>query len=354
MFCRRCGNKNDDNAVFCTECGTRINPEPLENSVPKVEVEIKEGKITTNEGVRHKCPSCGELLKSFETVCPACNHEIRGRTATNAIQLFFEKISLETNEKIRIELIKLFPVPNNREDIIEFMLLASSNFDARYYATNKATDSISGAWLSKIDQCYKKGKIMFSEAGDISAIESIYNEVHNKTENEKKTKVLMTFVGIVLIVGSLILMVYIGESNSALSYIFMASLVIGIVILVKGLRKNKTNTQLEEEKTAKLNNKGYGNNQYYETNNQTQAGQQNSSKPLKYSVFNSSGRVVNKNIYLFLAITLGWAGAHRYYAGQRSSGLLYTFTLGLFGFGWIIDISKGLLQKPDTRGNIIV
>lgn len=354
MFCRNCGNKNDDSAVFCTECGTRVNPEPHEKRVPKVEIKVKEGRNTTYEGELHKCPSCGEVLKSFETFCPSCNYEIRGRIATNAIQVFYEKISSETNEKTRIELIKMFPIPNNREDIIEFMLLASSNFDARYYATNKATDSVSGAWLSKIDQCYQKGKIMFAEAGDLIAIESIYNEVHNKTKNEKKTKVLMTFVGIALIVVSLILMISIGESDSALSYIFMASLMIGIVVLVKGLKKNKTNAQQEEERIAKQSKKGYNINQYYETNHQTEAGQQIASKPLKHSVFASSGRVVNKNIYLFLAITLGWAGAHRRYSGQRSSALLYMFTFGLLGIGWIIDISKGLSQKPDTRGNIIV
>lgn len=36
----------------------------------------------------------------------------------------------------------------------------------------------------------------------------------------------------------------------------------------------------------------------------------------------------------------GWFGLHQYYVGNIGKGLLYTFTFGLFGFGWIIDLIK--------------
>ena len=39
-------------------------------------------------------------------------------------------------------------IPNTKEDIFEFMLLASSNFDAFYYATHLHVEDISDAWLS--------------------------------------------------------------------------------------------------------------------------------------------------------------------------------------------------------------
>ena len=35
---------------------------------------------------------------------------------------------------------------------------------------------------------------------------------------------------------------------------------------------------------------------------------------------------------------LGWLGAHRFYLGKWVTGLLYLFTLGLFGFGWLYDL----------------
>jgi hypothetical protein len=39
-----------------------------------------------------------------------------------------------------------------------------------------------------------------------------------------------------------------------------------------------------------------------------------------------------------LWLTLGWAGAHRFYAGRWVTGLLYACSFGLFGLGWAADM----------------
>lgn len=54
----------------------------------------------------------------------------------------------------------------------------------------------------------------------------------------------------------------------------------------------------------------------------------------------------NKWVALALCIFLGWLGIHRYYEGKIVTGLLYTFTFGLFGIGWFIDIIL-LILKPN-------
>lgn len=41
---------------------------------------------------------------------------------------------------------------------------------------------------------------------------------------------------------------------------------------------------------------------------------------------------------LLLAIFLGYWGVHRFYAGKVGTGLLWIFTFGMFGIGYIIDI----------------
>jgi TM2 domain-containing membrane protein YozV len=46
----------------------------------------------------------------------------------------------------------------------------------------------------------------------------------------------------------------------------------------------------------------------------------------------------SKNMALILAIFLGYLGVHRFYVGKIGTGLLYFFTGGLYGVGWILDI----------------
>lgn len=46
----------------------------------------------------------------------------------------------------------------------------------------------------------------------------------------------------------------------------------------------------------------------------------------------------SKTAALLLCIFLGGFGIHRFYAGKIGTGILYLFTAGLFGFGWLIDI----------------
>ncbi|MBE6884479.1 MAG: TM2 domain-containing protein [Ruminococcaceae bacterium] len=54
----------------------------------------------------------------------------------------------------------------------------------------------------------------------------------------------------------------------------------------------------------------------------------------------------NKWVAFLLCFLLGFFGAHKFYEGKTGMGLLYLFTAGLFGFGWIIDTIV-LLFKPN-------
>ncbi len=173
-FCRNCGKELDDGARFCRYCGT-----------PKVDGTERK---TVNDGELHKCPNCGEVLKAFETVCPACGVELRGTKSSSAVNQLAEKIEKAADEKQRIIIIKSFIVPNTREDIFEFMLLAASNFDAEYYASHLYVEDISDAWLAKVEQCYQKARFALENSEDMKKIQDIYDKIILDCEKSKKTE----------------------------------------------------------------------------------------------------------------------------------------------------------------------
>ncbi|MBR4086092.1 MAG: TM2 domain-containing protein [Lachnospiraceae bacterium] len=58
------------------------------------------------------------------------------------------------------------------------------------------------------------------------------------------------------------------------------------------------------------------------------------------------GRMKDKWVAFFLCVLFGYFGAHKFYEGRIGTGVLYLFTVGLFGIGWIIDCIS-LLLKPN-------
>ncbi len=58
------------------------------------------------------------------------------------------------------------------------------------------------------------------------------------------------------------------------------------------------------------------------------------------------GKWVNKWVAFLLCFFLGYFGAHKFYEGKIGMGILYLFTLGLFGIGWVVDTIR-ILLKPN-------
>ncbi|MBD5112851.1 MAG: TM2 domain-containing protein [Ruminococcaceae bacterium] len=58
------------------------------------------------------------------------------------------------------------------------------------------------------------------------------------------------------------------------------------------------------------------------------------------------GTPKDKWVAFILCFFLGVVGAHRFYEGKVGTGLLYFFTGGLLGIGWLVDLII-LLTKPN-------
>lgn len=173
-FCINCGRELAEGAKFCANCGKAVNNNSSNNQ-----------RKATYDGEIHKCPNCGEVLNAFVPKCPACGYELRGTSATNSIEELYKNIQNSKNDNEVIRLIKMFPVPNNKEDIFEFMVLASSNFDEEYYMMHRGEDSIADAWFSKIEQCHKKAKLSL-DSEDMLKINEIYDAINDRIADAKK------------------------------------------------------------------------------------------------------------------------------------------------------------------------
>lgn len=163
--CSNCGTLLRSVDKFCPECGL---PTGIKSNTQRKQV---------FEGTLHKCPHCGEAIQSFSNNCPSCGFEFRDVRPTFSVKEFERQLhSLDTKrspdnstqiDQQIINLIQSFSIPNAKEDIIDFMILASSNIVGDDY---KST-----AWMSKMEQSYQKASFLFGKDPNFAEISKIYN-----------------------------------------------------------------------------------------------------------------------------------------------------------------------------------
>lgn len=79
----------------------------------------------------HKCPQCGTELEAFVTRCPSCGAEIAVERASSVKELERKLAGLKSvgnskaDKTLRRDIISTFPVPNTREDLLEFLTMAA-------------------------------------------------------------------------------------------------------------------------------------------------------------------------------------------------------------------------------------
>lgn len=224
-FCVNCGNKLPEGAKFCNSCGSKVNS----LNTGKRE-NVFDGKI-------HKCPRCGETLNSFTPKCPTCSHELRTVDATGSIIKFYEDLNNTTSIEQKDYLIRNFPIPNTKEDIIEFMILASSNL---FGEDNK---NIFEAWIAKFDQCYQKALLLFRNGSDFAVIQQIYNDCQEKIDIEKERKfnkitfdTLLRNIAVCVGVVMLIIAIWIDNFHGNASLIELISYIV-LIVSVSSLAK---------------------------------------------------------------------------------------------------------------------
>lgn len=177
-YCLKCGKPHDDNSKYCSSCGQPLIPDQSRKNDSRQQDFA--GKIV-------KCPSCGEKIQSFTAKCPTCGHEFRGIDSTDSIKELSHKLESVSSESAKADLIRTFPIPNTKEDIFEFMILASTNIKG------ELPISVFDAWSVKLSQIYKKAELSLVNTPDFVEIQSLYNKTKKQVHIQKCKCILKHF-----------------------------------------------------------------------------------------------------------------------------------------------------------------
>ena len=185
MFCSKCGKELDVNALFCKHCGQKV----LQDEEINIEDRQKRGIVY--DGELHKCPNCGENLKSFVPVCPSCGYELRWtKNGTNKVQELLEKLNSTRSITTKKEIIANFYVPNTKEDLFEFFTLAISQIDD--------DTPCAEAWYSKLEQTLIKVELTFGKNQDYEYLKKLFDKASKKKKIEDNKKNFTGMLGIIM------------------------------------------------------------------------------------------------------------------------------------------------------------
>ncbi len=245
-FCTKCGHKLRDGNVFCGECGA---PVPLVNLVEDDledeeepsgeegreesdsdfddEIEPEEPQQTPKSAPRENqvehCPACGEIVGLNDFVCGSCGHELRRSTDGSIGELYRKLEEIENSRPVDIRrkdkeavdsaieqrkanAIQNYPIPNTKEDLIEFLVMANAN--SCWDVEGAESKPVPAAWRSKLNQAYSKAELLFGQDERFQKIKAQSVDA----ERAGMLKKILSYAGLaiffVVCFGTLLLMVF--------------------------------------------------------------------------------------------------------------------------------------------------
>ncbi|WP_270847877.1 zinc ribbon domain-containing protein [Candidatus Collinsella stercoripullorum] len=227
-YCNNCGGRLMDGASFCTSCGAPVQSQ----------------RVNRYAGVIVKCPVCGEILESFDAFCPSCGSEIRGVQGVSSLNSLMLQLQAAENhpssgrrkgllerfnrepskeDEWKASLIRSFPIPNTKEDLLEFIIVSASNINAdafnevKYGTLPPSEVALSRAWASKLEQAYQKAQIVLEHDEDFAEIAELYEKTAGRIEHARKGAIRL-YLGVALLwIAMIAIIIVLCLINSALS-----------------------------------------------------------------------------------------------------------------------------------------
>jgi hypothetical protein len=212
-----------DGIKFCPSCGSPAGGGAPAQAAPAVPRSPKEGEVM-------KCPSCGAQASAFDLKCPECGYEFRNRAATQSSNEFFQRYSAAKGAD-RIAILRSFPIPNAREDILAFLTMVicktkplsmqeeneyvslkgsfvgGENAGQRELRERKAEIA---AWQSKVQQTIELGKMLFQDPESKALVAKYEKQLHRNVHKLNRTAIVGIGIGaVVLLVALLVISLFI-------------------------------------------------------------------------------------------------------------------------------------------------
>ena len=158
------------------QTGCQTTPPPLHGTQAATPNNVKYGEI-------RKCPNCGATVEAASVKCEDCGYnfvgiqastsrerlnqiinEIKRRHANKPQSSIFKQMfymEKDENEEIK-EAIQLFPIPNSREDLLDFLMFLEPLAKVSFFS-NAYDPSLTGVYKSKYKECCNKAEVFFSD-----------------------------------------------------------------------------------------------------------------------------------------------------------------------------------------------
>ena len=189
-------------------------------------------------GEVRKCPNCGAQVKGGSAVCTECGYVFTNVSANSSAEKLQAKLdefnrrqeqradsrgylrtvfdSNTSRWKQKMEIISTFPVPNTREDLLEFLTMLQPGADATGSHDGGTSDSedMSYAYWLLYTNCINKAKLSFPNDNDFQYYFQTYEKQLQKTKgiigyvrcHKQGAQVLLGFLLLFIISISLLLL----------------------------------------------------------------------------------------------------------------------------------------------------
>lgn len=153
---------------------------------------VAQNKPKSNkEGNVKKCPACGAFLQGGNAICPECGYTLSNVKVNSSSELLDKRLREASDKKERANIIRSFPIPNTREDLLEFLSMLEPK------ALQGEDTEETKACYEKFIECINKARISFGNDPATKIFEEKLAQYKKKSSYKKGLIALV----ILLLVG---------------------------------------------------------------------------------------------------------------------------------------------------------